>query len=247
MRANPVEAVVLSAVAPDHRNAKNPEHIAYKNIRMFMNVACHADFFKKLIHLGSGSEYDMRHYQPKMNEDYFGEHVPEDEHGFAKFVCSRYVERSSNMVTLRLFGVFGKYEDYEIRFISNAICKLLRGKPITLKQNRRLDDLWIEDLAPGVSFFIENEVSHKAYNVTPDQSTELKVLADLVRKVSGRDHELIVSQPGLGVDYSGDNSRLKAEMPHFHSTPLDVSIRSLYAWYAAHPDVVREEALRVDK
>lgn len=247
MRAHPVDAVVYSAVAPAHRNIQSPDRIAYKNIRMFMNVARNEDCFGRFIQLGSGSEYDMRHYRPKMDESYFGEHVPEDEHGFSKYVCARHVERSANMVNLRLFGVFGKHEDYQIRFISNVLCKILLGKPVTIKQNRRFDYIWVEDLAPVVSFFIENQALHKAYNVTPDHAVELKSLAALALKTAGADAEIMIAEPGMGVEYSGNNARWKAEMPDFRPTALDVAVRRLYDWYASHPEIVREEALRADK
>ena len=51
---------------------------------------------------------------------------------------------------LRLFGVFGRHEDYAIRFISNAICKTLFDLPITLRQNRTFSYLYVDDLGPIV-------------------------------------------------------------------------------------------------
>lgn len=247
LRGHPVDAVIHGATTPGHRNAKNVENLAYKNIRMFFNIARNADCYGKMIQLGSGAEYDMRHYLPKMTEDYFGRHVPVDEHGFSKYVCSQYAESAGRIVNLRLFGVFGKYEDYEIRFISNAICKALTGRAITLKQDRRFDYLFVEDLAPIVAHFIENDASRKTYNATPDEAVSLRTLAELVREVSGKKVDIVAAAPGLGTEYSGDNGRLRAEIPGLRLTPIREAVRRLYAWYAENAHAIQEEALLADK
>jgi GDP-L-fucose synthase len=247
MRRNPVDAVVHSATTPGHRNAPKVDNLAVRNLRMFANAARNEDCFGRFIFLGSGAEYDSRHYLPRMREDYFDAHVPADEHGLSKYACAKWIERSPKMVNLRLFGVFGPHEDYEIRFISNAICKALAGRPITIKQNRRFDYLFVHDLAPVIEHFIEREPRHRSYNVTPDQSVELRTLAELVRDVSGRPLEIVTALDGLGPEYSGDNSRLKAELPGWKTTPIRQAIEKLYRWYEAHPGLIRPEALLVDK
>ena len=93
--------------------------------------------------------------QPKMAEEYFGQSIPADEHGFCKYVIGKYIENSTKIIDLRVFGIFGKYEDYAIRFISNAICKAIHDLPITIKQNRKFDYIDIDDLMPILEFFIE--------------------------------------------------------------------------------------------
>src|SRR3569832_868553 len=108
-----IDVVVHSATTPGHRNAIKVSDLASRNLRMFFNLARNADRFKRMIFLGSGAIYDLRHYRPKMKEEYFDSSVPADEHGFSKYVCSKYIEQgqTNRIVDLRLFGVFGKYED----------------------------------------------------------------------------------------------------------------------------------------
>lgn len=43
----------------------------------------------------------------------------------------------------------------ERRFISNAICRALKGMDITLHKNVYFDYLWVDDLIKIISFFIE--------------------------------------------------------------------------------------------
>ncbi len=244
---NPVDAVVHCATKPGHRNAKDPTGLLDANTRMFFNLTGRKDLFGRLILLTSGLVYDQRHYRPKMAENYFDTHVPVDESGYSKYLCARYAERLDNVVELRPFGVFGKYEDWEIRFISNAICKTLFDLPVTLRQNRRFDYSFVDDLVKVVRHFLLNNPLHKAYNITPDHALELKTLAEMIVRISGKDLPIRIAQPGLGVEYSGDNHRLKAEVPGFPFTPLEYAVRSLYDWYAEHRHLLRWELLLVDK
>lgn len=189
----------------------------------------------------------MRAYQQKMKEEYFDTSVPVDEHGFSKYLIAKQIEQSNNTVELRVFGIFGKYEDYAIRFISNAICKTLFDFPITIRQNRRFDYLYIDDLMSVVDHFIGAKGKYSAYNVTPDDSIDLYAIAEKVKANSGKAVKIVIAEPGLGPEYSGDNTRLRGEMPGFCFTPLDHAIARLYDWYAAHMHLIDRNKLLVDK
>jgi UDP-glucose 4-epimerase len=245
--AHPVDTVVHCATKPGHRNAPDPTGLLEANVRMFFNLARCSDLYRKMVFVGSGAVYDMRDYRPKMAETYFDAHVPADDHGFSKYIAAKYIEVSSDVVELRVFGIFGRYEDYAIRFISNAICKALFGLPITLRQDRLFDYLYVDDLPRVVDHFVAHDAAFPAYNVTPDAAIGLYELACKVRDISGADVPIVVGQDGLGVEYSGDNSRLRAEMPELVLTPIDQAIAELFAWYSQHRDSVDRDALLVDK
>ncbi|PKL19069.1 MAG: epimerase [Spirochaetae bacterium HGW-Spirochaetae-5] len=246
-KRNQYDAVIHGAGKPGHRNAKDPFGILYNNSRMFFNLIRNADSFGKLIIIGSGAAYDMRNYVPKMKEEYFGTYMPADEHGYNKYICGKFIEKSDKVIDLRVFGIFGKYEDYAIRFISNAICKTLFDLPITIKQNRKFDYIYINDLLPVLEYFIENETKYTAYNVTPDESEELLELAKMVREISAKDIPINISQDGMGLEYSGSNARLRDEFTGWKMTPHYDAIRSLYAWYADRRDELDRSLLLVDK
>lgn len=247
IRKGKFDAVVHSATKPGHRNSKDSSNLFYSNSRMFFNLArCH-DYFGRMLIVGSGAVYDMRHYQPKMKEDYFGVHVPADEHGFCKYVCGRYIERVDKITDMRVFGIFGKYEDYAIRFISNAACKAVFDLPITIRQNRRFDYLWVDDFLPVLDVFLSADLKYKAYNITPPASVELLELAKLVVAVSGKRLDILVKEPGMGSEYSGDNARLTAEFPALTFTPLAKAVEELYRWYYDRRESLDRSLLMVDK
>jgi GDP-L-fucose synthase len=75
----------------------------------------------------------------------------------------------------------------------------------------------------------------------------LRTLAEKVVARSGKDLPIVVAQEGRGVEYSGDNRRLREEIPGLRLTPLDEALGELYEWYEGHRDLIRRVALLVDK
>ncbi|HZT05925.1 MAG TPA: NAD(P)-dependent oxidoreductase [Chloroflexota bacterium] len=247
VRSHPVDAIVHCATKPGHRNAKDPTGLLDANTRMFFNLAGCTGESTRFIFLSTGAVYDIRHYKPRMPEEYFDKHVPQDETGYSKYICAKYLAKMPNAVELRPFGVFGKHEDWEIRFISNAICKVLHHLPVTIKRNRRMDYVYIDDLVRVVEHFLTATPSRSAYNVTSDETYEL---LDLARRVAAiaEDHPPIkILASGMDPEYSGDNARLHEELPGLAFTPIDAAIRELYDWYAGRKSLVDPELLLHDK
>jgi len=242
-----IDIVIHSAAKPGHRNAIDHTNLFLTNTRMFFNLERHKDKYEKMLVLGSGAIYDMQNYRPKMKEEEWTTFIPADEHGFCKYVCETVIEHSSNIYDLRIFGIFGKYEDYAIRFISNAICKTLFDLPITIRQNRKFDYIFIDDLMPVLEYFIENAVSYKSYNITPNQSVSLLEIAKTVKKISGKDLPVIIVQEGMGLEYSGDNTRLRNEIKNLKFDFLENSIANLFDWYQAHKKDLKRDVLLTDK
>lgn len=246
-RTRSFDAVIHAAGKPGHRNAQDRTHLFYTNVRMFENLARHADKYGKLINLGSGAVYDISADNRLVSEEQIGQHIGTDEHSFCKYVVSRRIASLKNAVDLNIFGIFGKYEDWEIRFISNAICKTLFNKPITLRQNRRFSYLYVDDLMPVLDYFITHEATHKTYNVTPDEETELFRAAQTVQKLGGNHNEIRVAQPGYGLDYSGCNARLKAQIPGLTFTPFEQAVQKLFNYYKQHQQQIDSRLLQTDK
>lgn len=246
-KKNEVDFVIHSAIKPTHRNAVDTKDVFYINTKMFFNLEKNNRYYKKMLFIGSGSAYDVRNYKSKMKEEDLGINIPVDDLGFYKYICSKNIENSKNIIDLRIFGIFGKYEDYAIRFISNLICKSIFDLPLSMNQNRNFDYLYIDDLMPIIDFFLENEVSYNAYNITPNETLELIDIACKIKKISGKDLPLKIREEGMGLEYSGDNSRLKNEFKELSFTPIDKSIKDLYDWYLLNQKTINYDLLKTDK
>lgn len=246
-RRNNIDVVIHSATKPGHRNAPDPTGLLYANTRMFFNIIRNYDAYQKMILLTSGAVYDMRHFQPKMTEEYFDVHVPTDETGYSKYICSKYAESVDNVVELRPFGVFGRYEDWQIRFISNMICKAIFDLPLTIKQNRLFDYVYIDDLTKVIHYFIEHPAKYRVYNVTPDNAVELRSIAEEVLEIAGKNLKISIANQELGVEYSGCNNRLKEEIPEINNLNIKSSIVDLYKWYKENSHLINPTSLLFDR
>lgn len=247
LQENRIDSIVHSAVKPGHRNAKDTSQLLLANLRMFYSLARNSEQLDSLVVIGSGAIYDNRYYGPKRSEDSYACHIPVDEHGFAKYVVEKYIEDRKGFLDLRVFGIYGKYEDYQIRFISNMICKALAGLPLTMKQDRRFDYLFVDDLAPVIVQAVERGAPWSAVNVTPDRSILLSDIARTVLEIVGRtDLPLIIAQSGEGVEYSGDNTRLREWLPDLQLTPLHTGLERLVAWYSQNWASIDRSKLEVD-
>ena len=100
---------------------------------------------------------------------------------------------------------------------------------------------------PVLEYFIENNPRYKSYNVVPDEETELLSAAQAVAEVSGSRAGVQVAQEGYGLNYSGDNARLRGEIPSLRFTPFKQAVQQLYRWYAENKNILQRELLLRDK
>lgn len=241
------DIVLHSATKPGHRNSKDSTNLFYSNVRMFENLERHNDKYKKFINFGSGAVYDISKNISDAKEENIFKNIGKDDHSFCKYVISKQIEKLDNFVDLNIFGIFGKYEDWQIRFISNAICKAVFNLPITLRQDRRFSYLFIDDLMPILEFFIENDLKYKSYNIVPDEKITLLEVAQLIKRISGKDIKILVANEDVGLDYTGDNSRLKKEFNNYKFTKLEQSVSMLYNYYEGAKNEIEKTLLKIDK
>ncbi len=201
------------------------------NLRMYYNLIKYQKYYKKLIYFGSGAEYGKNQDLDNVREDKFGNIIPEDPYGFSKYIMAREALHSENIYDLCLFGVYGRYEEWQRRFISNAICRALFNLPITLSQNALFDYLYIDDLIKIVEWFLENIPKYHRYNITRGTSVSLLDLAWIVNKCFHNKPNIEISKPGWKYAYSGCNELILAELGDFTFTDFEISIQKLVLYY----------------
>lgn len=223
--------VLHTANVGGNRRSSGLVNVATDNLRMFFNLTESKQYFDRLIMFGSGAEYDKRRSIMKIKEDDFGECVPIDEYGFAKYITSQYGKEVDYITHLRMFAVYGSFEDYSTRFISNIICKALFDLPIIIKQNVVFDYLYINDFARILDYFINNKPRHTFYNVGRGVPQDLVSIAERVLFLTGKNLSIIVQKPGLNNEYTCNVDRLKSEIGKFDYVDFDESLNEMIAFY----------------
>jgi len=229
--SNKIDIVIHAANIGGSRNIVSTTKTLENNLRMFFNVAKNSNRVKKIILLGSGAEYSKHKPIVLAQENDSDKGFPYDEYGFYKSVVSRFVEKSENMLNLRIFGCYGEKEDYRFRFISNSIVKNLLKLPIVINQNVLFDYIYIGDLVKIIAYFIDKNNKYKIYNATSGQKIDLVTLAKIINEVSEYKSDIELIHSGFNKEYTSNNSRLLKELGDFQFTEHQEAIKMMRNYY----------------
>lgn len=238
------DLIIHAANVNNSRNlTTTPYEVLQGNLLMYYNLVKCKSLYEKMIYFGSGAEYDSKSYIPYMREEFFGENIPQDAYGFSKYIMARETEYNENIFDFRLFGVYGPYEEWEHRFISNAICRTLKGLPITINQNVYFDYLWIEDLINIITILMEKTLKYKHYNVCRGSSIDLYSLAKMVNEVVGTNSSIIIKQEGFKREYTANNSRMMEEIGEYKFSDYYKTIETMVEFYKKILNIIDAEKL----
>lgn len=130
-KSNSFDVVVHCSVIGGSRVKVDGPEVFFNNVKMFENVARHADKFKRLVWFSSGAAI----------------HAPDSPYGFSKVVCEKLARTIPNCQVFRLYGCYG-IDEPPTRFISSCI----RG--VThIEENRYFDFFWVGDIHKVITNF----------------------------------------------------------------------------------------------
>ena len=181
-----------------------------------------------------------------MKEEYFDKYVPSksDIYGYSKYeIAKDILKEKRNIYNLRVFGIFGKYEDYRRRLISNNICRLLCGMNVSLNKNAFFDYMYVNDFSKIVEMFFDRNPEHSTYNTCTGEVIDFLKIAKIINETDGRGKPIEVKQDGDNGEYSGDSSRFFKEFGTINFTKPEVSIKELYNWYKNESNLKFDEKL----
>lgn len=239
---NKIDLIIHLANLGGGRNTLSMQNLVEYNLRMFFNIAKHSNKVKKIISFGSGAEYGK--HRPIINaKEVDTLFLPLDSYGFYKQIISKFVEQSSNMIHLRVFGVYGKYEDYRFRFISNTILKDLLNMPIMICQNVLFDYIYINDLLTMIDYCLHNNMKYKIYNATSGDKIDLLTLAQLIVKDKNK---ISILNEGLNNEYTSNNKRILQEIKKFSFTSFENAIEEMRIYFKTNLQNLDLQALHED-
>lgn len=233
------DVVIHAAVYnPRTDRTKNADKELEYDLRMFYNFEKYRNLYGKMLYFGSGAEFDKTMPIISAPDDYCKGGVPANDYGLAKYIIAQNIRGSKNIYNLRIFGLFGKYENCKATFISGACCKAIKELPITIRQNVYFDYLYIDDFCKIIEWFVNNEPKYKEYNVTSGVKIDLLSLAKIVLQKSNKKLPIYVCRDGMANEYTADNTRLLRELGDFEFTQIECAVSELYDWYEKRKDAI---------
>ena len=219
---------------------KDGTKILEYNLWMFWNFANCSHLYGKMIYTGSGAEYDKRYPIVSVTEEDLKNHtIPVDAYGLLKYTVNHVIENSTNIYNLRLFGIFGKYEYWKTKYISNLCCKAIKNLPLSMRKNCFFDYLWIEDFSVLLEkFILLDRPKYHVYNAVSGKRIDLYTIAEIVKKISGRENEIIICGQGYANEYTASNQRIIEEIPDMVFTDMEKAIEELYRWYEKNQEKI---------
>lgn len=233
------DVVINAAVHNRLRSSANlNKNEVEQDLRMYFNLEKYAHMCGRILYFGSGAEYDKSKDICSVKETDMPHGIPVTEYGLAKYVIGKSIEKSDNIYNFRIFGLFGKYENWKTTFISGACCKALKGLPITIRQNTVFDYLYIDDFCRAVEWFVDHQPKYHTYNVTSGIRVDLLTIAKKILEISGVEVPIYVCNEGYGNEYTASNERLVNEFAEFEITKLDEALPKLLKYYEENLDKI---------
>ncbi|MCT7552837.1 SDR family oxidoreductase [Aliarcobacter butzleri] len=241
--SNKIDIIIHLANRGGGRDTIDMKNITEYNLRIFFNIVKHEKNVKKIISFGSGAEYSKHKPIIDAKEEDYLLSQPLDEYGFYKSITSKYINKSQNIVQLRIFGAYGEYENYRYKFITNAIVRNLLNLPIVINKNVYFDYIYIDDLVKMIDWFIYNEVKEKIYNISTGKKIDLISLANLVNETSNFKSEIKVLNDGLNNEYTSNNQRILKEIGDFEFTSHKKAIKKMREYFKTNLDSLDKDCI----
>lgn len=229
-RQHDIDFIIHCAVKGGVRGEQDSDSTVEDNLSMVENILENKKETSKIILFGSGAMYDRFRELHKVREEEIGEHIPSELYGKSKMLIAQKIQNRDDAVCMNIFACFGRGEK-ATRFPSCAISQNLKHEQIEINRNVVFDYLYIDDLLKIVEFFIENKPKYNIFNLTPTQSISLKEIAEIINEISDFKSEIVIKNPLMNYEYTGDNSRLREMLPNFRFTSYKEGLEKFYSEY----------------
>jgi len=223
-KKNDIDFVIHTAINGGRRNSKDTTIDYVNNLNMFGNLLKNNDKYKLMFNFGSGAEFNRALGVINAKGPHYYDFVPLDFYGAAKNIIARQIqELNSNIINMRLFGCFGKYEK-EDRFIKSAVNNLKNKKPITIYQDKRMDFFSAHDVCRVIEYYIENfsrPYLPRDINLCYEKKNTLKDIANKICNLMNVKNSVIINQNEMAPEYTGcfkNLSQLDIELAGFDSS-----------------------------
>ena len=204
---------------------------------------------KKFIFLGSSCIYPKLAQQP-LKEEYLLTNSLEPTNEWSaiakitgvKACQSIRKQYNKNYISLMPTNLYGSYDNFDLQS-SHVLPAMLRKFHEAKKNNHSDVTLWgtgnpmreflyVDDMAEGVVFALENNLPEHLYNLGTGKDIKIKELALIIKNIVGHNGKIIwdTSKPDGTPRKLMDVSKMK-EIGWEYSTELEDGIKKTYEWF----------------
>ncbi len=202
--------------------------------------------FQAFVNAGSSSEYGFKksiHKETDMIE-------PNSAYAVSKAAGTHYCsfmarERKLRIPTLRLYSVYGRYEDPR-RLLPTLVLKALEGKyPPLVSPDTARDFVFIEDVIEAFLAAAEKTpaVCSEIYNVSTAKQTSLRELITQVQvQFNIKESPTWGAMPPRSWDsdcWVGSNEKIRLSLGWEPRYPLSEGLQNLAEWFISTPEMKR--------
>ena len=163
-----------------------------QNLIMYYNILQHRDKFFKFINIGSGAEKTLNNYP----------------YGMSKTIINSSILHKENFYNLRVYGVFG-YNELVTRFIKANILNYINRKPLIVNQNKRMDFIYINDLANIINHYVtSSDRLPTEYDCVYDTKYSLLEIANFINSLDSYSVDIVINNSEPCTDYTGEHTHL---------------------------------------
>ena len=203
--------------------------------------ACRQAGVAAFVHAGSSSEYGLKDHAPSEDEPL----EPNSEYAVAKASATmfcRYAARHDGFpaVTLRLYSVFGPFEDPR-RLVPALVAHGLRNQfPPLVAPDVARDFVWVDDVVDALVLAgaAASTRAGAVYNVGTGSQTSVGEIVDIARTVLGIDAEPVwgsmAERAWDTTCWVADNRRIRAELGWEPRTDVAAGLGRTVAWLTAN-------------
>jgi GDP-L-fucose synthase len=157
------DVIIHCAIVGGGRLDADTPSVLDDNLKMYYNLFECESYFNKLLHFGSGAEFQESFY------------------GLSKKIINESIKDKNKFYNIRILNVFDENE-LNYKFIKTNIINYLNKQDIEIFQNKFMDFFYMEDLITLVEYYINNEAP-KVIDCCYDYSPTLYDVAQIINNL----------------------------------------------------------------
>ena len=222
------------------------QQMVQTNIMGTINLveACLRTGFEAFVNTGSSSEYGFKDYAPSETEWLEpNSHYAVTKASATLYCCYTAQSRGVHIPTLRLYSVYGPYEE-PTRLMPTLIIRGLKGElPPLVNPDVAHDYVYVEDVIEAylLSATQPNQKLGAVYNVGTGVQTSLHQAVDIARRVMNIRVEPVwetMSNRKWDINvWVADNQKIRAELGWQPRHTFEQGFRLMVNWFHANPSM----------